>query len=186
MLDAITGPMFSGKTEDLLRRIRRAQYDGRTEGIFLFKPKLDKRNGNQIETHYGDKITCKLVNSIDFYNFADSDLIAIDEFQFFDDDDIISHIVHSSEKGLRIIIAGLSLDSSGKPFGAMAKIMPYCDHITSLMAICKCCGEDATRTYRKSKEESKILIGDSESYEPRCLKCWYLGQKRELDTASTL
>lgn len=171
-LEVICGPMFSGKSTELLRRVRRAAIADKD--VLLVKPAVDDRySDEEVVTHDGNKIKCRVVNDLwelaDEIEDRDPDVIAIDEVQFFGDDldDFPYRMVE--EEGRRVIVAGLEVDSDGRCFGQMPYLLAQADSVTKLTAICSQCGEEATRTYRKPG--GREGVGGSESYEARCRGC---------------
>lgn len=177
-IEVICGVMFSGKSEELIRRIKRAIIA--KQKVQVFKPDIDNRyDPLAINSHSGFKIeaitikqTANLTDMID----EDTDVVAIDEIQFFHED-IISQIEDLAKQGKRVILAGLDLDFKGEPFGLMPQIMCIAEYVDKLHAICVKCCSPATRTQRliNSKpahyHDPIILVGASESYEPRCRDC---------------
>ena len=174
-IEVITGSMFSGKTEELLRRLRRATIA--KQSVQVFKPKLDHRFGtDKVTSHAGTNsqaipiASSKEILSNLQYNTT---VVAIDEAQFFDDNiaDICEDLAN---RGLRVIVAGLDQDFRGNPFGPMPRILALSEKISKLRAICVVCGTDASRTQRMIDgrpayyEEPTVVVGGSESYEARC------------------
>ena len=170
-IEVICGCMFCGKTEELIRRVRRAMVAGLK--VRVFKPALDSRyHKTDVVTHYGEKIKGSAVENVaQIFDFSEGyDLIAIDEAQFFPDSILEAAILLSKTK--RILISGLDLDSKGRPFGSMGDLMCYADKVTKLYAVCTVCGEDATKTQRITKEKDQIKIGSFGDYEARCNRHW--------------
>lgn len=174
-VEVICGSMFSGKSEELIRRLRRATYGNLS--VRVFKPALDDRYADDaIVSHNGTTIIAHAVKSataILAYRNSDVDIIGIDEVQFFDDEIVqVADILANS--GIRVILAGLDTDFRGEPFGPMPKLMSLAEAVTKLNAICPICGSPASRTQRlingkpASYNDPVILVGASESYEPRC------------------
>jgi thymidine kinase len=165
--------MFSGKTEELIRRLKRVKIANLKAEIF--KPKIDIRyHEQQIISHDENAIiSTPIDNSQTILLLAQNvDVIGIDEAQFFDDQlpDVCDQL---ALKGMRVIIAGLDMDYTGKPFGQMPNLLAKADYITKLHAICVQCGNIANYSYRKSPEKNQVVLGEKESYEPRCRKCYY-------------
>jgi thymidine kinase len=164
--------MFSGKTEELIRRINRALIAGLK--VEIFKPTLDNRYGQEtIVSHDKRKIRSTMVNfaeDILLYS-GGSQLIAVDEAQFFDEA-IVDVCVKLANSGKRVIIAGLDMDYSGKPFGSMPELMTVAEYITKLHAICARCGSSASFSYRLNEKEQQVLVGEKDLYEPRCRSCF--------------
>ena len=175
-VEVICGSMFSGKSEELIRRVRRATYGNLT--VRVFKPAVDDRYDakDTIVTHNGTSTIARPINkSEDIFKCIDEhvDVIGIDEAQFFDED--IIHVVdHLANSGIRVIVAGLDTDFRGEPFGPMPQLMALSESATKLNAICPVCGSPASRTQRlingkpASYDDPVILVGAAESYEPRC------------------
>ena len=174
-IEVICGSMFSGKSEELLRRLKRADIAKRKSQ--LFKPECDNRySTTEVATHSGKKRSCHVVESgreeeIFKHIFYDTEIVAFDEAQFFGDY-IVSVANTLVRSGVRVIIAGLDMDSSGAPFGPMPKLMALAEEVVKLTAVCEVCGESATHTYRKTKSKKQILVGEADIYEARCRKHW--------------
>lgn len=177
-IEVICGVMFSGKSEELIRRIKRATIA--KQKVQVFKPDIDNRyDPLSINSHSGVKfqaVGIKQTDDIMQYIDEDTNVVAIDEIQFFHED-IIPTIEKIAKQGKRVILAGLDLDFRGEPFGIMPQIMCIAEYVDKLHAICVKCGAPATRTQRliNSKpanyHEPIILVGASDSYEPRCRDC---------------
>ena len=172
-IELICGSMFSGKTEELIRRIVRSQIAQQTTAIF--KPKLDDRySEEEIVSHNNRKIKSLIVNdSSEILNLiGDATVIGIDEAQFFDEG-IIDVCKQLSLNNKRVIIAGLEKDYLGNPFGPMPQLMIESEYVTKVLAICVVCGNPANFSYRISAESSQILVGETDKYEARCRNCFY-------------
>ena len=172
-IEVICGSMFSGKTEELIRRLKRVKIANLKAEIF--KPKIDIRyHEQQIISHDENAIiSTPIDNSQTILLLAQNvDVIGIDEAQFFDDQlpDVCDQLALN---GIRVIVAGLDMDYSGKPFGQMPNLLAKADYITKLHAICVVCGNIANYSYRKSPEMSQLVLGEKDLYEPRCRKCYY-------------
>ncbi len=177
-IEVICGPMFAGKTEELIRRITRMEYAKRK--YIVFKPRIDNRySETEISSHNLRKIKAiNIDNALDIYKYIDDSYqsVVIDEVQFFDEK-MVEVVEDLASRGLRVICAGLDMDFRGKPFGIMPTLLAIAEKVTKLTAICVCCGEDATRTQRlidgkEAYDDSPIvLVGAKESYEARCRKC---------------
>lgn len=167
-IEVICGSMFSGKTEELIRRLKRAQIGRQT--IQTFKPEIDNRyDKNDICSHSGLKIVSmpvKKANDILTHLKDRTRVVGIDEAQFFDEE-IIEIANKLANRGLRVLVAGLDMDYLGKPFGPMPGLMAIADEVMKLRAVCVVCGMAASKTHRLSEDQAKILVGSSE-YEPRC------------------
>lgn len=177
-IEVICGSMFSGKSEELIRRIRRAEYAKLT--VQVFKPAIDNRySKSSVVSHNGTSVVAKQVESaakILKVASPEADVIGIDEAQFFDDE-IVTVAQQLANQGHRVICAGLDQDFRGEPFGSMPQLMAIAELVTKLQAICVVCGSPASRTQRlingkpASYHDPVILVGASESYEPRCRHC---------------
>jgi thymidine kinase len=171
-LEVITGSMFSGKTEELIRRLRRAQFAGLK--VVIFKPSLDKRYSETRVVSHDDKsiISTPVDNASAILLLAgDVDVVGIDEAQFFDNS-IIEVCNTLAENGVRIIVAGLDMDFMGKPFGPMPALLAIAEYITKVHAICMRCGNLAQYSFRKSEDEQVVLLGEKNLYEPLCRNCY--------------
>ena len=171
-IEVICGSMFSGKTEELIRRLKRAQFA--KQKVEIFKPKIDTRYHEQdVVSHDANAIRSTPVpSSSNILLLAnDVDVVAIDEAQFFDMD-----LVHVSNKlannGVRVIVAGLDMDFAGNPFGPVPQLMAIAEHVTKVHAICIDCGAIANYSYRKSAEKSLVMLGETDSYVPLCRECY--------------
>ncbi|MGV3463821.1 MAG: thymidine kinase [Heyndrickxia sp.] len=174
-IEVICGSMFSGKSEELIRRIRRAQFA--KQEILVFKPKIDNRYSDEsVVSHNGTSVIAHPIEMAkDIYNFIHDkvDVIAIDEAQFFDQE-IIEVVQALANKGYRVILAGLDQDFRGEPFGPMPQLLSIAEQVTKLQAVCTICGSPASRTQRLINgnpacyEDPVILVGASEAYEARC------------------
>jgi len=174
-LEVICGSMFSGKSEELIRRVRRAQFA--KQEVKVFKPAIDNRySEEEVVSHNGTAIISKPIKSskeIFDHISENTDLIAVDEVQFFDED--ICHVLTLlANQGYRVIAAGLDQDFRGEPFSVVPQLMAVAELVTKLQAVCSVCGSPASRTQRlingkpASYDDPIILVGASESYEPRC------------------
>jgi thymidine kinase len=178
--------MFSGKSEELIRRVRRATYA--RQQVQVFKPQIDNRYSDEsVVSHNGSAVLAEPVErSVDILKNVrpETEVVAIDEVQFFDMD-IIPVAQELADQGMRVIVAGLDQDFRGEPFGPVPELMALAEHVTKLQAICQVCGSPASRTQRlindapASYDDPIILVGASESYEPRCRHCHQVpGKKR--------
>jgi thymidine kinase len=170
-IEVICGSMFSGKTEELIRRLKRARIANLK--VEIFKPALDTRyDESQVVSHDANSIqSTPIENSQTILLLAqDVDVVGIDEAQFFDNE-IINVCETLALRGIRVIVAGLDMDYLGRPFGQMPNLLAIADFITKLHAICVKCGNLANVSFRKSAEDSQVLLGEKETYEPRCRKC---------------
>lgn len=173
-IEVICGSMFSGKTEELIRRLKRAKIANLK--VEIFKPATDIRYHKlDIVSHDENVIPSTPVdNSQTILLMAnDVNVIGIDEAQFFDDllPDVCDHL---ALRGTRVIVAGLDMDYAGKPFGQIPNLLAKADYITKLHAICVKCGNIANYSYRKTEQEGLLLLGEKDLYEPRCRYCYHL------------
>lgn len=177
-IEVISGCMFAGKTEELIRRINVLSYA--KKNIVVFKPKIDNRySDSEIVSHSGAKVPCLVVEKAqDILKKIgdDVEVVAIDEVQFFDED-IIEVCEYLADKGIRVMVAGLDKDFRGESFGVMPELLTRAEFVTKLTAVCAKCGAPATRTQRLVNgkpagfEDPIVLVGASERYEPRCRHC---------------
>ena len=173
-IEVITGCMFSGKTEELIRRMKRAQIAKLR--VKIFKPQIDIRySTNDIVSHSEQSMPSQIVeNPEDILKLsADADVIGIDEAQFFDKK-LVEICNTLADKGKRVIVAGLDQDYRGIPFEPIPELLAIAEYITKTLAICVNCGNPADRTQRKIKSHERVLVGASDSYEARCRKCHYI------------
>ncbi len=171
-IEVITGSMFSGKTEELIRRLRRAQFAGLK--VEIFKPSLDNRYSENRVVSHDDKsiLSTPVDNSSAILLLAgDVNVVGIDEAQFFDSS-IVDVCNELADKGIRIIIAGLDMDFMGKPFGPMPALLAIAEFVTKVHAICMRCGNLAQYSFRKSEEAQVVLLGEKNIYEPLCRNCY--------------
>jgi thymidine kinase len=171
-IEVICGSMFSGKTEELIRRLKRARIANLR--VEIFKPKMDLRyDAQKIVSHDENAIlSTPIDNSQTILLLATGmDVVGIDEAQFFDDQlpEVVDQLAF---RGTRVIVAGLDMDYTGKPFGQIPNLLAKADFITKLHAICVRCGHIANYSYRKAVHDSQILLGEKNLYEPRCRKCY--------------
>jgi len=175
-VEVICGPMFSGKSEELLRRLKRARIAKKK--YQLFKPSIDKRySETEVVSHSGERLQCQLLHKTKAYEVTaaledNTEIVAFDEAQFFDSTiwDVATSLANM---GRRVIIAGLDMDSGGKPFGPMPALMSSAEEVLKLTAVCEVCGEPATHTFRRTNEEKEqVLVGAGEHYQARCRDHW--------------
>lgn len=184
-VELICGSMFSGKTEELIRRVRRAEIA--RQKVQVFKPSLDDRYGVQrVTSHNGVNLGAVAVeNAHEILDLVqpDAEVIAIDEAQFFDPE-VASVCNTLAERGLRVIVAGLDMDFRGEPFGPMPMLMAEAEKVSKLRAICVICGREASRTQRlidgqpAAYDDPVILVGAKEVYQARCRHCHQAPRKR--------
>jgi thymidine kinase len=175
-IEVICGSMFSGKTEELIRRLKRATIAHLD--IKIFKPSVDIRYHHEnIVSHDENAITSIPVSGPQaIIPLSENvDVVAIDEAQFFDEQ-LPETCEQLALRGIRVIVAGLDMDYTGKPFGPMPDMLARADYITKLHAICVKCGNIANYSYRKSTDNMQVLLGEKDLYEPRCRDCFYKGE----------
>jgi len=179
--------MFSGKSEELIRRVRRARIAKQT--VQIFKPSIDDRYGiGSVNSHDGREITATALEQaseiLDHLN-NDTTVVAVDEAQFFDEDLVLICRRLAEERNLRVIVAGLDLDFRGEPFGPIPGLMATAEEVDKLHAICVVCGDEASRTQRlingepANYDDPIVLIGAADSYEARCRYCHQVPQRLE-------
>lgn len=177
-IEVICGSMFSGKSEELIRRVKRANIA--RQNVQVFKPRIDNRyHQTAVVSHSGDQTDAVAVSSaaeIEGLIEGTTDVIAIDEVQFFDQE-IVALCQRFADDGLRVIVAGLDQDFRGEPFGPTPQLLAIAEYVTKLQAICSVCGSPANRNQRlinnrpAGYDDPVILVGASESYEARCRHC---------------
>jgi thymidine kinase len=171
-IEVICGSMFSGKTEELIRRLRRAQIAKLQ--VEIFKPKTDTRyDETAVVSHDLNSIHSTPVDhssAILLYG-SNTQIVGIDEAQFFDDE-LPEVCVKLANKGVRVIIAGLDMDFTGKPFGPMPALMAIAEEVTKVHAVCMKCGGPALFSFRLVENKNQLMLGEKESYEPRCRACF--------------
>ncbi|MDO8550063.1 MAG: thymidine kinase [Ignavibacteria bacterium] len=173
-IEVIAGCMFSGKTEELIRRLRRAQIA--KQNVKIFKPKIDTRfSKNSIISHSEQSLPSILIDDINEVNESakDAKVIGIDEAQFFSSD-IVNICNTLANNGKRVIVAGLDQDYRGIPFEPMPQLLAIAEYITKTLAICVVCGNPADKTQRKTSSSERVVVGASDIYEARCRKCHYI------------
>lgn len=186
-IEVISGCMFAGKTEELIRRIKVLEYAKKK--IAVFKPSIDNRyHESSVVSHCGSSVNSfSISRAHDIYAYVDDsyDVIAIDEVQFFDDE-IVEICDYFADKGKRVMVAGLDMDFRGVPFSVMPKLFTLAEFITKLTAVCTKCGAPATRSQRlidgkpARYDDPIILVGASEKYEARCRHCHEVPGKPEI------
>lgn len=170
-IEVVCGSMFSGKTEELIRRLKRAQIANLN--VEVYKPATDTRyDKSKVVSHDANSIHSTPVDkAINILMLAEhADVVGIDEAQFFDEE-VIRVCEALISQGKRVIVAGLDMDYLGKPFGPMPQLLAIADFITKLHAICVQCGHLANVSYRTSNEEGTVVLGEKNNYEPRCRIC---------------
>jgi thymidine kinase len=179
-VEVIAGSMFSGKTEELIRLLRRAKYA--RQAIQVFKPRIDTRYSEDHVASHDRSLFPSIVidRAVDIYRhlLPETQVVGIDEGQFFDDD-LVDVANDLAARGLRLIVAGLDTDWRGEPFAPMPALMAIAESVTKLHAVCVVCGQTASRTQRKIRNNDAILVGDHLSYEARCRSCFDLDMSVE-------
>jgi thymidine kinase len=176
-IEVITGPMFSGKSEELIRRLRRAQIARLPTEVF--KHRVDNRySPDHVVSHSEWRLPSSIVDSaseIAASVKAGTAVVGIDEAQFFEND-LVDVAVQLADRGIRVVLAGLDLDYRGRPFGPMPPLLALAERVTKLDAICVSCGAAAHFTHRLALTQEQVLVGAKEAYEARCRSCFKRGQ----------
>lgn len=171
-IEVVCGSMFSGKTEELIRRLRRAQFA--KQHVEIFKPAIDTRYSNEeVVSHDHNAITSTPIDSSASILLLSSniDVVGIDEAQFFDDG-LPSVCNELANRGVRVIIAGLDMDYKGLPFGPIPALCAIADDVTKVHAICVKCGSLAYLSHRTVQNDKRVLLGETQEYEPLCRECY--------------
>ena len=171
-IEVICGPMFSGKTEELIRRLVRGQIA--KKNVFIFKHSTDNRySEDYIVSHNKNKIKChSIVDAKQIINFSKNiDIIGIDEAQFFDKS-IVQICKDLANSGKRVVVAGLEKDYLSQSFGSMPDLLVDAEYITKVNAICMKCGDPANYSYRISSEKKQVVVGEIDKYEALCRRCY--------------
>jgi thymidine kinase len=172
-IEVITGSMFSGKTEELIRRLKRARFAN--QSVEIFKPIIDNRySEEEVVSHDSNAIKSTPVDSAGNILLLASnsvDVVGIDEAQFFDKG-LAEVCENLANQGIRVIVAGLDMDFRGKPFGPMPDLLAAAEYVTKVHAICLRCGNLAQYSYRKAANEKLVLLGEKDAYEPLCRVCY--------------
>ena len=171
-IEVICGSMFSGKTEELIRRMKRAQFA--KQAVAIYKPCIDVRySEDKVVSHDSNSIPSTPIDSpakmLDLSN--DVEVVGVDEAQFFDES-IVEVVQTLANRGIRVIIAGLDTDFLGKPFGPMPALMAVAEDIQKVHAICVRCGSPANHSHRLSKSDELVVLGETDIYEPLCHHCY--------------
>ncbi len=179
-IEVICGSMFSGKTEELIRRLKRAQIA--KQNVQIFKPGIDVRySETDVVSHDSTAIPSTPIessNSLLLLVDPDVDVVGIDEAQFIDDD-LASVCVELANRGTRVIIAGLDMDFKGVPFGPMPALCAVADDVSKVHAICMKCGMPAVFSHRLVEDERRVMLGETQEYEPLCRKCYIKATKEK-------
>lgn len=171
-IEVVVGCMFSGKTEELIRRLRRAQIA--RQKVLIFKPRIDNRySANQIVSHSEQSLISTVIdNAAEILSLStDASVIGIDEGQFFGPN-LIEVCEQLANSGKRVIVAGLDQDYRGKPFEPMPQLMAVAEYVTKTLAICMVCGNPADRTQRTTDSSERVVVGAKGAYEARCRHCF--------------
>jgi thymidine kinase len=179
-IEVICGSMFSGKTEELIRRLKRAQFA--KQRVEIFKPSIDNRFDNDmVVSHDANEIRSTPVPAaVNIPILADGcDVVGIDEAQFFDDG-IIKVCNDLANKGIRVIVAGLDMDFKGNPFGPMPSLMATAEYVTKVHAVCTRSGNLAQYSFRKASGKDLVLLGETEEYEPLSRASYYKAMQKEI------
>ena len=183
-IEVICGSMFSGKTEELIRRLKRAEFA--RQSVEIFKPSIDTRYAEQdVVSHEGNSIPSTPVDSSASILLlgSDTDVVGIDEAQFFDEG-LIDVCNQLANNGIRVIVAGLDMDFRGNPFGPMPGLCAIADEVSKVHAICVKCGQLASFSHRTVKNDKQVLLGETAEYEPLCRECYLRAIKEDQQTAS--
>lgn len=181
-IEVITGSMFSGKTEELIRRLKRAKFA--KQKVEIFKPEVDNRyDEDKVISHDANEIVSTAVPAAaNIRLLADNcDVVGIDEAQFFDDE-IIQVCNDLANRGIRVIVAGLDMDYQGNPFGPMPGLMATAEYVTKVHAICTRTGNLAHYSYRTSEKDDLVLLGEKENYEPLSRAAFFNAEKKKKES----
>jgi len=172
-IEVICGSMFSGKTEELIRRLKRAQFAKLP--VEIFKPEIDIRYAaNEVVSHDSNAIPSTPVShsSAILLLSNDTKVVGIDEAQFFDEE-LPNVCEELANRGIRVIVAGLDMDYLGQPFGPIPNLMAIAEDVTKVHAVCVQCGAPANYSYRTQLDDARVLLGEKDKYEPRCRGCYF-------------
>ena len=176
-IEVITGSMFSGKTEELIRRLKRARIA--MQKIEIFKPRVDTRySEDEVISHDENAIISTPVSTAgNILLLANEvDVVGVDEAQFFDEG-LVDVCNQLANRGIRVVVAGLDMDYMGRPFGPIPGLIATAEYVTKVHAICVKCGNLAHNTHRKMKADKLVLLGEKDLYEPLCRKCYHEAMK---------
>jgi thymidine kinase len=174
-IEVVCGSMFSGKTEELIRRMKRAMIA--RQKTMIFKPTVDNRyHDTNVVSHNDNIIESSAVNFANdiLLRATDCDVVGIDEVQFFDKE-IIEVAIKLANAGKRVICAGLDMDFKGRPFGPISELMAVAEYVTKVHAVCISCGDVASYSFRRTKSNKTVVLGETDIYEARCRRCFYEG-----------
>jgi thymidine kinase len=178
-IEVIIGSMFSGKTEELIRRLNRAKIA--RQRVEIFKPALDTRyHEHDVVSHNATSIRSTPVTFPQemLLPASSCEVVGIDEAQFFDNS-LIDVCNQLANNGVRVIVAGLDMDYLGQPFGPMPQLMAVAEYVTKVHAVCVCCGDPASFSFRTTPSAQQILLGETDAYEARCRQCFLEGQQEK-------
>ncbi|WP_299106471.1 thymidine kinase [uncultured Tenacibaculum sp.] len=178
-IEVICGSMFSGKTEELIRRLKRAQFA--KQRVEIFKPAVDTRyDEEEVVSHNDNRIRSTPVPASSNIRLLanDVDVVGIDEAQFFDDE-IVAVCNDLANRGIRVIVAGLDMDFKGKPFGPMPALMATAEYVTKVHAVCTRTGNLAHYSYRKAQSDDLVLLGETQEYEPLSRAAYYKAMREQ-------
>ncbi len=173
-IEVICGPMFSGKTEELICRVKNAKKNNAKLNPLVFKPMVDTRySKSKVVSHNKNAIECKPIKNIrEILSLKNkSKMIAIDEVQFFEKE-VVFVCNQLANEGVRVVVSGLDMDFMGAPFGEMPYLIAISEKVTKMKALCNCCGNEAAYTHRKDREKKLILLGEEKKYEALCRSCF--------------
>jgi len=179
-IEVVCGSMFSGKTEELIRRVNRAVIA--QQEVMIFKPAIDVRYDDvKVVSHNSNEVVSTPINHTSeiMKQVGLADVVAIDEAQFMDEG-LVDVCVELANEGRRVIVCGLDMDFEGKPFGVMPQLMSVAEYITKLHAICMKCGCTASYSYRLGASKEKVLLGETDVYEARCRPCFVKGNQAKV------
>jgi thymidine kinase len=174
-IEVICGSMFSGKTEELIRRLKRAKIAN--QKVEIFKPAVDKRYDDTkvVAQDSNFILSTPIDHSSKLLELTEGvNVVGVDEAQFFDED-LVDNCQKLAMRGIRVIAAGLDMDFKGLPFGPVPQLLAVAEYITKVHAICQHCGNLATHSYRLSADEDTVVLGEKDRYEPRCRTCYHMG-----------
>jgi len=171
-IEVITGCMFSGKTEELIRRLRRAQYA--RQRVVVFKPGIDARYAeDSVGSHSGQRMrSFQIERAVEIPGLVgEAQVVGVDEAQFLGPD-LVGVVEELANQGRRVIVAGLDMDYQGRPFEPLPQLLAVSEYITKNLAICMVCGNPADRSQRIVDRDARFLVGETDAYEARCRRCW--------------
>lgn len=179
-IEVICGSMFSGKTEELIRRLKRARIAG--QRVEVFKPRIDTRYGEgEVVSHDRNALLATpIMDTRKLLSVSDEvSVVGLDEAQFFEMA-VVEHVVTLANRGKRVVIAGLDMDFRGQPFGPICQLLAVAEYITKVHAVCSHCGNLATHSYRLVADDATVVLGEKELYEARCRRCYGMGNMLDL------